>query len=137
MNLTIGQLATRAGVNVQTVRYYERRGLMPAPPRSRSGYRQYDRSTLARIQFIKRAQALGFSLSEVAVLLDLRVDPDGACAAVETQAQAKIDTIDNKVRELGRMRDALERLVAACETRAPTGDCPILMALEDDDGQAR
>jgi Hg(II)-responsive transcriptional regulator len=128
--LTIGQLARRAGVNVETLRYYERRALLPSPPRTPSGYRQYAPDAVRRIGFIKRAQQLGFTLHEIGELLALRIDPDANCDAVERQAEHAITRIDDKIAELQRMRSALGSLVTACHTRRPTDDCPILDALE-------
>ncbi len=131
MPMTIGQVASGAGVNIQTARYYERRGLLPRAPRTASGYRQYEADTIARLKFIKRAQELGFSLDDITDLPDLRVDPDGACAAVEAKAKEQIATVERKLRELQSMKDALQELVDACEAREPTGECPMLVALED------
>ncbi len=131
--LTIGQLARRAGVNVETLRYYERRDLLPDPPRTSSGYRQYTPDAVRRIGFIKRAQQLGFTLHEIGELLALRVDPDANCDAVEERAEHAIERIDAKVAELARMRSALGELVTACHARCPTDDCPILDALEPED----
>lgn len=131
MALTIGQLAERAGVNIQTVRYYERRGLMPKPARTGTGYRQYPPDATDRLRFIKRAQDLGFSLEEIAELLALRVEHASACAAVEARAREKIALVEHKMGELERMKRTLQRLAAACEAREPTGDCPILEALEE------
>lgn len=132
MGMTIGHLARRASVNVETVRYYERRGLVPRPQRSRSGYRQYGEETVDRIRFIKRAQNLGFSLKEIGELLELRVHSVTACAAVERKTRAKIALVDQKVRELSRMREVLHRLVAACQAKTPTAECPILETIEEE-----
>ncbi|MGH7573586.1 MAG: MerR family transcriptional regulator [Longimicrobiales bacterium] len=131
MALSIGELATRAGVNIQTVRYYERRGLMPEPARTQAGYRQYRPEAADRLRFIKRAQDLGFSLVEITELLALRVKHASACATVEARAREKIAVVDRKISELHGMKRTLERLAAACEQREPTSDCPILEALED------
>ena len=131
MALTIGELATRAGVNIQTVRYYERRGLMPRPARSRAGYRQYRPEAADRLTFIRRAQDLGFSLEEIAELLALRVKHASACAAIEARARVKIAVVNRKMNELQRMKQTLERLAAACEARAPTSECPILEVLDE------
>lgn len=131
MELTIGELATRAGVNIQTVRYYERRGLMPKPARTRAGYRQYRPEAADRLRFIRRAQDLGFSLDEITELLALRVRHASACATVEARAREKIAVVDRKIGELERMKRTLERLTAACERREPTSECPILEVLED------
>jgi MerR family mercuric resistance operon transcriptional regulator len=129
--LTIGQLARRAGVNVETVRYYERRALLPEPPRTRAGYRQYAPDAVRRMGFIKRAQELGFTLDEIAELLALRVDPETNCDAVEAQAEHAIARIDAKVAHLDRMRAALGKLVKACRARRPTDECPVLETLEE------
>jgi MerR family transcriptional regulator, copper efflux regulator len=128
--MTIGQLAQRAGVNVETVRYYERRGLLSEPARTDSGYRDYEPDALARLQFIKRAQGLGFTLREIEELLGLRVHHEGACEAVGQKTREKITLVRQKMRELEAMERSLTRLAAACEARQRTGDCPILHALE-------
>ncbi len=129
-NFRIGELAKRADVNVETIRYYERRGLLAPPPRSASGYRQYDELDVGRITFIKRAQSLGFTLAEITDLLRLRVDPDGSCGDVEDRARQTLARIEGKVEELARMKVALERLVSACENGRPTSACPIIEGLE-------
>jgi MerR family mercuric resistance operon transcriptional regulator len=128
--LTIGQLATRAGVNVETIRYYERRGLIPDPPRRESGYRQYSEDTVARIRFIKRAQELGFSLKETQELLTLRVDPDTTCGDVRKRTEEKIIDITEKIESLRTMKSALTKLKDQCRGKGPTSECPILEALE-------
>ena len=104
-SLTIGEVAERAAVNVQTIRYYERRGLLPDPPRSASGYRQYDQRNVARVRFIKRAQALGFSLSDISDLLALRVDPSSSCEEVLHHAEIKLRDIDERIEDLRRMHE--------------------------------
>ena len=129
-NLTIGQLAKKTQLNVETIRYYERRGLVPEPPRSDSGYRQYSQNAVARLQFIKSAKELGFSLKEIMELLSLRVDPDTTCADVKKLAEAKIADIEERVRALQDMKRALLKLKAECSGRGPVGECPILEALE-------
>lgn len=128
--LTIGAVARTAGVPLDTVRYYERRGLLPAPPRTPAGYRQYPAEAVQRVRFVKRAQALGFTLDEIAELLELRVRPDVSCEAVEHQAIAAMERIDAKLAELDRMRRALARLAATCRTPHPPDECPILTALD-------
>jgi MerR family mercuric resistance operon transcriptional regulator len=127
---TIGQLAKKAGVNIETVRYYERRQLIPPPPRRASGYRQYSIEYVARIQFIKRAQALGFSLGEIADLLALRVESDPVCPEVRKQAQVKIADIEAKIQMLQRMRAVLADLVQACQENELPRECPILTVLD-------
>lgn len=128
--LTTGELADEAGVNVQTVRYYERRGLMPEPPRTPSGYRQYGADDLRRLRFIKRAQAVGFRLAEIEELLSLRVTEDGRCGEVEERADRAIRRIEEQLEQLSWMRRALASLAEACREREPTDECPVLEALE-------
>ena len=135
---TIGELARRAGVNVQTVRYYERRGLLEEPLRRESGYRVYEASVLQRLRFIRRAQELGFTLGEIGELLQLRLEPSTTAGAVKERAERKIAEIDGKLRDLMRIRDALAHLAGRCHGgRGPAGDCPLLDALGPlgDDGE--
>ena len=131
MSLTIGQTAAAADVNVQTIRYYERRGLLAAPQRTVSGYRQYAPDVVQRLRFIEHAQQLGFSLSEIQDLLALRIRHTRACDAVERKTRQKIALVVRKIDDLQRIRRTLEQLAAACASRQPTDDCPILDALED------
>jgi MerR family mercuric resistance operon transcriptional regulator len=135
-SLTIGQVARAAGVGVETVRFYEREGLIAEPPRRASGYRQYPPEAVRRIRFIKRAKELGFTLKEVRELLSLRVDPDTTCGDVRARAEAKTDAIGQKIHALQRMKDALVRLTEACVGSGPTGECPILEALDQEDDDA-
>jgi DNA-binding transcriptional MerR regulator len=134
--LSISELARAAGVHTETVRYYERRGLIPSPPRSGAGYRQYSPETARRVQFIKRAQALGFMLDEIQGLLTLRVAPGRGGAAVEREARRVIGRSDGRVGELQRMKGALARLAQACHDRTATDECPILDALDEGDTRA-
>ena len=136
MTLRIGQLASSASVNVQTVRYYERRGLLDASKRTSGGYREYDVGAVRRIRFIKHGQALGFSLNEIRELLALRVRHGAACGAVERRTRGKLAVVDQKIRELHRLRQSLERLASACQAREATADCPVLEILEQDDAVA-
>ena len=129
-NMTIGQLARRTELNVESVRYYERRGLIPEPRRSESGYRLYSQEAIARINFIKRAKTLGFSLSEISELLSLRVDPESTCSMVRNRAKAKIADIESKIRTLQDMKRALVKLTASCQGAGPTSECPILDFLQ-------
>ena len=128
--LTIGQLAKQAGVNRETVRYYERRRLLSRPSRSISGYRVFSDDAVRRLRFIRHAKMLGFSLNEIRELLALRVDSIDACDRVRVRTQAKLADIDNKIQLLRQMKAALTRLVGACERRGKTNDCPILDSLE-------
>lgn len=132
MALTIGQVAEAAEVNIQTIRYYERRGLFPTPRRTPSGYRQYAVEAVNRIRFIKHAQELGFSLQEIQELLGLRVRDGAACDAVAQRTRTKLKVVEQKIRDLQRMRRTLEQLAEACTARRPTDECPILEALAGD-----
>jgi MerR family transcriptional regulator, copper efflux regulator len=131
MALTIGQVAKAAHVNVETLRYYERRGLVPKPPRNLAQYRRYPEDTPPRIQFVKHAQQLGFSLREIRELLSLRARPKARCAEVKTRAESKIAEIETKIRALQGMRTALRRLVSQCEGELPASACPILESLDE------
>ncbi|MHC4428465.1 MAG: MerR family transcriptional regulator [Planctomycetota bacterium] len=127
--LTIGQLARQAGVGVETIRFYERSGLIAEPPRGNSGYRHYSPDAVLRIRFIRHAKELGFSLKEIAELLDLRVHPRTNCAVVRRSAEMKIAEIETKISSLRRMRKSLQNLTRACEKRQPTSECPVLETL--------
>lgn len=127
--LTIGDVAKQADVHVETLRYYERRGLMTRPPRSMSNYRLYPEDAVRRLRFIKHAQTLGFSLKEIKELLSLRAAPKARCADVRQRAEAKMEDIEEKIRALQAMKQALTKLVAECAGRGPITDCPILDAL--------
>jgi Hg(II)-responsive transcriptional regulator len=131
--LTIGELAGAVGVNVQTVRYYERRGLLPKPKRRASGYREYLASDVARLEFIRRAQALGFTLSEIEQLLALRVDPRTTPQDVHRAVEEKIEAVEEKIQDLTRISGALRTMAASCHAHGPLGDCPFLEALESQD----
>jgi MerR family mercuric resistance operon transcriptional regulator len=128
--LRISELAKQAGVNIETIRYYERRDLIPEPPRLASGYRQYSPDYVTRIRFIKRAQELGFSLTEIADLLALRVNSDTVCSEIQKQAEIKIADIETKLQMLQRMKTVLSDLVKACQENQLTNKCPILTALD-------
>jgi MerR family copper efflux transcriptional regulator len=127
--ITIGTLARLADVNVETIRYYERRGLIEQPDRPDGGFRRYAPQLVDRISFIKRAQELGFTLKEVTELLLLRVDPNSSCEDVRYQTMAKIEDITSRIETLQRMRKSLIKLAEACDRKAPTSECPILEAL--------
>jgi len=128
--LTIGKVAKQANVCVETLRYYERRGLVTLPPRNDSNYRLYPQETVRRVQFIKRAQQLGFSLKEIAEILELRATPQTLCADIRTRTVAKIDTMEEKIRALQVMKRALRQLVAECPGQGETTACPILASLD-------
>jgi MerR family mercuric resistance operon transcriptional regulator len=127
--LTIGRIAQAAGVHVETVRYYQRRGLVSLPPKRARGFRYYSTATASRVRFIKRAQALGMSLKEVQGLLKL--DGKGACKTNRSLAVAKLAFVEKKLLELARLRDVLQGLVAACDQPHGTS-CPIIEQLESD-----
>lgn len=130
MPMTISKVAAEAGVNVQTLRYYERRGILEEPARTASGYRQYEPEAVNRIRFIKRAQELGFTLDEAHQLLGLRVQHGAACGPVEARARENLSRVEEKIRQLSRMRGVLRDLIEACRGRQGTEECPILEALD-------
>lgn len=126
-----GEIAEQAGVNIQTLRYYERRGLLPEPARRHSGYRMYGPDAVRIVRFIKRAQALGFSLAEVESLLHLADGGPDNCDAAQDLAEQKIAELEDKIAQLRAMRDALGHLVDTCARPAPLRECPLLQALDD------
>lgn len=129
--LTIGRAAEGAGVGVETIRFYERRGLIDQPRKpARSGFRTYPDNVVPRLRFIRRAQAMGFSLGEIGELLSLRAAPAADCGKVREHAASKLAEVDRKLGELHRMRAALEVVVAACPARGALRRCTILEALE-------
>lgn len=134
--LLIGQVASQAGVGVETVRFYEREGLISQPSRMASGYRRYDIDAVTRLQFIRRAKDLGFTLKEIASLLSLRHDPTSTNADVKREAERKIADIDARIRTLQRMKRALRKLADACPGHGPSSECPILEALDRRDRES-
>ena len=124
--LTIGHLARMAGVNIETVRYYQRTGLIDEPPKPGSGYRIYPPRTIERIKFIKRAQGLGFSLKEINELLELG---DGHCEDVRVKAEQKRDHIDQQINELTKLRNTLDTLINNCQNTDDSVHCPIIETL--------
>lgn len=128
----IGELADRSGVGVETLRFYEREGLLPEPPRTRGGYRVYDADAVRRVQFILQAKDLGFTLAETKELLELRVTDPDACGDVEATARAKISDVEARIQELERIRIVLGDLVRVCAANEQTGECPILDSLADE-----
>ncbi len=127
---TIGQLAKKSEVSVQTIRYYERKGLIPKSQRSLSGYRLFTSEAVALIKFIKRAQQLGFTLTQIRKLLSMRVDPNTTCADLKKQADAKIAEITQKLMSLQRMKHALSNLAAKCDNNDSSNECPLLNFLD-------
>lgn len=130
--LSIGDVARLAGVRIDTVRFYEKRGLIPRPDRRPSGYRVFASDTVRQIRFIKRAQELGFTLDEITDLLRLRVSHRARCADVMEIAQHKAELIDTKIADLRSMRSALDRLMESCEGTQPAVECPIIESLDRD-----
>src|SRR5262245_7656999 len=134
--LKIGQLARRAGVGVETVRFYEREGLLEEPARRASGYREYTDAALARLRFIRRAKELGFTLREIKELLALSGDPGATRGDVRARAEAKVTDIEERVRDLLRIKGALQALTARCHGDGPLEGCPILEALAGPEASA-
>ena len=132
--LTIGQLARSAGVGVETIRFYEREGLLAEPDRRPSGYRQYPAEAVKRVRFIRHAKELGFSLREIQELLELRVDPTTTCAEVRQRAQEKVADVEARIAALERIKATLQQLVRTCRGRGPKEECPILAVLDREDG---
>jgi MerR family mercuric resistance operon transcriptional regulator len=128
--MTIGTVARLAGVGVETVRFYERAGLIEGPQPPQFGYRQYPPDVVKRIQFIRRAKEVGFSLKEIHTLLALRLAPGTTCSDVRRQAEAKITEIEGKIADLARMKHALIQVAGLCSGAGPLSDCPILDALD-------
>jgi MerR family mercuric resistance operon transcriptional regulator len=126
----IGEVARRADVNKETVRYYEERELIPQPDRRRSGYRIFTQHHIDQIKFIKRAQQLGFTLTEIKELLELRVDENTSCSEIKEEAQQKHKDVSKKIEDFLRIKETLTDLIDSCSEDGPIGDCPILEALE-------
>ena len=126
MGLTIGQLAKKAEINLETIRYYERRGIIERPDKPATGYRQYSNDVLQRLLFIKRAKALGFNLDEIQNLLLLAV---GHCIEIQSLAEQKLDQVQYKIRDLQRLEEVLSDLVRQCNASADKAHCPIVDAL--------
>ena len=131
--LRVGEVASQAGVNLQTVHYYERRGLLLRPPRTLSNYRAYPADAVKRVRFVKRAQELGFTLKEIKELLSLRAAPRSRCADVRKRAEVKVRDIEAKIRALEAMRKGLAKLVRECSGKGPVTECPILEVLNSED----
>src|SRR5713226_7160083 len=129
--LTVSRLARLGGVNLETIRYYERKGLLPKPPRTASGYRVFPTDAARRLRFIKRAQELGFSLKEIRDLLSLRIRPGMSRADIQARAHAKVADIDEKIRTLNGMKKALRGLAERCDGCGPLDECPILRSLDE------
>ena len=139
MGLKIGELAKAANVNIQTIRYYERRGLLHPAKRKGSGttgigYRIYDEDAVRRLKFILHAKELGFTLKEIEELLDLRVSGTARCGDIRKRSEKKIDEIDKKIKGLKSIQEILEGLIRVCKSGQPTEKCPILRAIDEKGG---
>lgn len=134
--MTIGAVAKRAGVAIDTIRYYEREGLLPEPQRRASGYRSYGEGVVRQLRFIRRAKDLGFTLEEIRDLLALSADRQRGVKAVKQRAKARLAAIDERIAELMRVRAGLEQLIDACPGHGSPEQCPILRALTDVEGAA-
>ncbi len=130
--MKIGTLAQKADVGIDTIRYYEREGMIPAPLRTPSGYRDYRDSDVARLRFVRRAKVLGFTLQEVRELLDLTASASDDMASLNARAQVKLDDVNSRIDEMVRVRDALQQLVTACPGHGALDTCPIMAALSEE-----
>ena len=135
--MRIGQVAKAAGVGIDAVRFYEREGLIRAPARRPSGYRDYTPDVVVSLRFIRRAKELGFSLKEISELLRLEASEDATPADVRGRAEAKLEVLEERIRSLQRMRRALRKLVESCPGKGPLGDCSILRALAPEEKKKR
>ena len=131
--MTIGEVARSVGIGVETVRFYERKGLIREPARRSSGYRQYEVGAVRRLRFIRRAKELGFTLAEIKGLLDLRAGPDTHCEDIRLELEAKVADLDSRISDLRHMKRALRDFSRTCESSDPQGECPILISLERTD----
>lgn len=130
--LSIGKVAKRAGISVETIRFYERKGLLQEPQRKESGYRQYQEEDIRKLVFIQHAKNLGFSLNEIRDLMSLQADSRSTSREVKDMAEHKLQDIEEKIKMLQRMRRTLKPLVDKCPGKGPTSECPILDALASD-----
>ncbi len=132
-SLTIGAVAKRVGVGIDTIRFYEREGLLPEPKRRASGYRSYDEDTITQLRFIRRAKLLGFTLEEIGELLALSTDCQRGVKEVKKRAQQRLAALEQRIVELQRVRDGLAQLVDSCPGHGSPEQCPILRALSDEE----
>ena len=128
--LSIGKVAKQAGVSLDTVRLYEKYGLIPEPPRLDNGYRQYPEDVVVQLKFIKQAQLMGFTLKEIAELLALRGHSTQTCVQVRIKAEAKLKDVRDKIKSLKKLEKSLKKLVSSCKERKPDEPCPILTVFE-------
>ena len=130
--MRIGEVAKAAEVGIDAVRFYEREGLLPAPARRPSGYRDYSPDAVLDLRFIRRAKQLGFSLREVSELLSINREPDASAGDVKKLAEEKLADLEDKIRSLQRMKQALREVAKSCPGSGPTSACPILRSLTED-----
>jgi len=136
--MRIGEVAQEAGVGVETVRYYETRGLIQKPPRPvDGGFRVYPADAVHRIQFVRRAQQLGFALMEISELLELEVDPSSRCADIRMRAEDKLEDVNARIADLKQISGALKKLIKSCPGQGPAQKCSILDTLRNGDGEMR
>ncbi len=135
--MKIGEVAKAADIGIHAVRFYEREGLIPTPPRRPSGYREYTPDVVVSLRFIKRAKVLGFSLKEIAELLRLEASSCTTAADVRERAEAKLEDLEERIRALQKMRRALRKLVESCPGQGPLRDCSILRALAPEERKKR
>jgi MerR family mercuric resistance operon transcriptional regulator len=131
--LTIGKIAKQTGVTVEAVRFYEKQGLIAEPQRTESGYRQYPPDTIKRVHFIQRAKEAGFTLKDIGELLKLRREPGTTCTDIKLRALEKINEVDQKIKDLQRIKESLEQMVLRCSDTEELDECPILETLEFDE----
>jgi len=131
--LSIGQVASRTGVTVEAVRFYEKQRLIEAPRRSDAGYRLFPEEAVKRVRFIQRAKDVGFTLNDIAEVLALRREPGTSCTDIKLRATQKIEEVDRRIQELHRIRDALSRMVRNCSGRGSLNHCPILEELDPEE----
>lgn len=132
--MQIGQLAKRLGISVETLRFYEKKGLIEPPARSPAGYRIYPNKTVQQLQFIVRTKRLGFSLKEIKELQTLQMAPNVTCGEIKAQTMVKIKDIEKKIAELERIKTQLSELASSCPGKGTTSGCPILVAFHDHEG---
>ncbi len=133
--LTIGRLAKQVGIGIETIRFYERQGLIAPPPRTDSNYRIYPEEEVTRLRFIKRAKNLGFTLNEIKELLFIRHDPHATKADIKNRTLAKIEDMKQKISDLTGIKKALEHLASSCDGHGSLEECPILEALDSDNAE--
>lgn len=126
--LTIGRLAVATGTNVETIRFYEKNGILPPPARTEGNYRSYEPTHLNRLSFIRRARDLGFSLEQVKALLDLSDDRSRSCAAVDDLAKVHRDEVERKIRDLEALKAELDRIIDGC-SHGTVAECRIIESL--------